>query len=72
MNEQVLIGATVALLCSLGLWHDRWLLTRTRKGQRLIRWFGERRGLWVLRSLLVSAALFGVLLATDVIRPARW
>jgi hypothetical protein len=72
MDEQVLIGVTVALLCGLGLWHDRWLLSGTRKGQRLVGWFGEQRGLWVLRVLLVSGALFGLLLATDVIRPVRW
>ena len=72
MNEQILIGLVVAALCGLGLWHDRWLLTSTRKGRRLAGWFGETRGLWVLRSLLLAGAAFGLLLAADVIRPVRW
>jgi hypothetical protein len=72
MDEQVLIGGLVAVLCGLGLWHDRWLFARTAKGRRLAGWFGEERGLWALRGLLVAGAAFGVLLAADVIGPVRW
>lgn len=72
MNEQVLIGTLIVCLCALGLWHDRWLLLRTRKGRRLIDWFGRKRGLWMLRGLLIAAAAFGVLLATDRIRAVEW
>ena len=72
MNEQALIGLLVAALCGLGLWHDRWFLTRTRKGRRLIRWFGETRGLWMLRGVFIAGAAFGLLLAADMIRPVPW
>ncbi|HEX6984579.1 MAG TPA: hypothetical protein VF170_04345 [Planctomycetaceae bacterium] len=72
MNEQILIGLVTAALCGLGLWHDRRLLAETRKGRRLIRWFGEERALWVLRGLLAAGAAFGLLLAADVIRPIEW
>ena len=72
MNEQILIGATTAALCALGLWKSAWLFAETRKGRRLAHWLGETRGLWALRGLLLAGAAFGVLLAADVIRPLRW
>ena len=71
-REQAILGAAIALLCAGGLWKDRWLFEQTKKGRRLARWCGETRGLWVLRSLFVLGAAFGVLLATNVIRPVRW
>ena len=70
--EQIFIGSVSAALCLAGIWHDRWLLTETKKGKRLVAWFGEHRALWVLRGLLAAGLLFGVLLATNVIRPIRW
>lgn len=72
MNEQIVIGGGVALLCGLGLWHDRWLLTRTSKGRWLIARLGADRALWTLRALLAGGVAFGVLVATDVIRPVKW
>ncbi len=71
-KEQVLIGVLCAGLCVLGLWHERWLLENTRKGRRLVNWFGPVGGLRVLRALLVAGLVFGVLLAVDVIRPMHW
>jgi hypothetical protein len=71
-NEQLIMGAGVAVLCLFGLYHSRWFLARTRKGQRLVGWFGETRALWVLRGLLTAGTVFGVLLAANVIRPLRW
>jgi len=71
-KEQAILGLTVTVLCAVGLWKDRWFLANTKKGRRLSRWLGETRGLWVLRSLLVLGAAFGVLLAMNMIRPVRW
>jgi hypothetical protein len=66
------MGMAVALLCATGLWHDRWFLENTGKGQRLVRWLGEANALWTLRGLFVAGILFGVLLAVGIITPIRW
>jgi len=71
-GEQILMGMAVAVLCGLGLWKARWFLENTEKGRRMVRWFGPRRALWVLQLLFGAGALFGILLAADVIRPVRW
>jgi hypothetical protein len=72
-RDQLLMGIAVASVCLLGLWKDRWFLANTKKGKQFARWFGEERGLWALRILFGVGALFGVLLASDIIRPiAQW
>jgi len=71
-SEQILMGTAVAVLCGLGLWKGRWFLENTAKGRRMVRWFGPRRALWVLQLLLGMGALFGILLAADLIRPMQW
>lgn len=71
-KDQVIVGTLVVMLCVAGLVKDRWILTQSRYGKFLARKFGETQGLWILRTLLAAMALFGVLLATDVIRPIRW
>ena len=72
MNEQQFMGTAVALLCGIGWDHQRWLITKTAKGQRLVQWFGNPGGTWVLRGLLGTGVILGVLLAGDVIRPIQW
>lgn len=71
-KEQIFIGAATALLCLIGLVNGRWILDNTKKGQRLANWFGPVRAIWVLRVLLMLGAVFGVLLAADVIEPVQW
>ena len=71
-KEQVFIGASIAALCLFALVNCRWILDNTKKGERLTQWFGAVRGIWVLRSLLLLGALFGVLLAMNVVRPMQW
>jgi hypothetical protein len=71
-KEQAILGVMVAALCALGLWNERWFYENTKKGRRLARWFGETRGLWILRSLFIAGAAFGILLAANVIRPVPW
>jgi len=66
------MGLSIMAMCLFGLWHHRWLLDNTRKGQRLVNWFGEVGGPWVLRGLLVAGAVFGILLAFDVVHPIEW
>ena len=72
MREQIVIGGLIAGLCLLGLWHDRWLLAETRKGQRLAGWLGMNRGLWAIRGCLGVGALFGISLATGLLQPLQW
>lgn len=71
-KEQILIGSVTALLCVFGLVKSEWILQNTKKGERLVRWFGETRAIWILRGLLVLGGLFGVLLASNIIKPIQW
>ncbi len=71
-KDQILIGGSVAALCLIGFWKEQWFLTETRKGQRLIDWFGEARAPWVFRALLSAGTVFGVMLAVNYIRPVQW
>ena len=72
MNDQVFMGLAVAAICAVGWGHAQWFLAETRKGQRLVRWFGEQGALWVFRSLMAAGVVFGLLLAAHVINPVRW
>ena len=72
MREQIVIGGLIAGLCLFGLWHDRWLLAETRKGQRLAGWLGTNRGLWVVRGCLGAGALLGISLAAGLLQPLQW
>ena len=71
-KEQIFIGAATAVLSVIGLANCGWILENTRKGKRLADWLGPDRAVWVLRGLLVCAALFGGLLAANVIKPIQW
>ena len=66
------MGIAVAAISLLGLCNDRWFLQNTKKGQRLVTWFGEQRAAHVLRALFLVVMILGILLATDVIRPMQW
>ena len=72
MAEQIIIGVLVALLCAAGVLNARWFLRETKKGQALERRFGPRRALWAVRGVFGAGLVFGILLATDVIRPVEW
>ncbi len=72
ISSQTAMGGMVALVCLYGLWRRHWFFENTRKGRRLARWFGETGGLRVLVGLLFAGIVFGVLLASDVIRPMNW
>jgi hypothetical protein len=69
---QTAMGVLIVGLCLFGLWHIGWLLEHSRYGRRLVIWFGEIGGRRTLAWLLIAGAMFGVLLATDVIRPIQW
>jgi hypothetical protein len=71
-KDQVIMGATIAALCAAGLWKGNWIVENTRKGRRLVAWFGPRGALWALRVLMAFGVVFGVLLAADWIRPVQW
>ncbi len=72
ISAQTFMGVAVALVCLYGLWKRQWFFENTKKGRRLARWFGEKRGLRVLVGLLFAGIVFGLLLASDVIRPMHW
>ncbi len=71
-KDQIFIGAATAGLCLIGLAKSRWVLDNTKKGARLIGWFGAKRAIWVLRGLFLLGAAFGILLAANVIKPLQW
>lgn len=71
-KEQIFIGIVTAGLCVFGLAKSAWILENTSKGARLSRWFGPGRAIWVLRGLLILGAVFGLLLAANVIKPIQW
>ena len=69
MNDEILMGTTVAMLSGFGLLKVRWLIANTRKGHWLTSRLGERRAVFVTAGVLFLLAVFGVLLAVGVIRP---
>lgn len=71
-TEQIFIGVTTAVLCVFGLANCRWILENTRKGERLRRWFGPPKAIWVLRGLLGLGAVLGGLLAANILKPLQW
>lgn len=71
-KDQILMGVAVAVLSLVGLWQTDWLVQNTRKGEWLARRLGERRAGLVLRAAFALLAVFGALLAANVIRPLRW
>lgn len=71
-NDQIFMGTAIVLSCAAGLYHHRWFLEQTPKGQRLIRRFGDSGGAWVLRGLLIFGIVLGGLLAMGVIHPVQW
>lgn len=70
--EQIFIGSATAILCLMGLGNVPWLLEHTRKGQRLVKRFGDPGATRILKLLLVAGAVFGGLLAAGIINPIRW
>lgn len=66
------MGTAIALSCVAGLFHQRWFLEQTPKGQRLVRRFGATGGAWVLRALFLFGIAVGSLLAAGVIHPLQW
>jgi hypothetical protein len=72
IRTQTAMGALIVGVCLFGLWHIAWLLENSRYGRRLEIWFGVDGGRRAMTVLLIAGAVFGVLLAADVIRPIDW
>jgi hypothetical protein len=72
IRQNVLVGVIVVALCVMVASRDRWVLDHTKKGKRLVDWFGPDRAIWVLRLLLFIGIVFGGLLAAGIIRPIQW
>jgi hypothetical protein len=71
-THQIVMGAAVAALSVVAFVKTDWLLQHTRKGEWCRRRFGELKAQWFVRSFFALAVVFGVLLATNVIRPLQW
>ncbi len=71
-RQDLLVGVITAFFCAHLLFFGRWFLEKTKNGQRLTRWFGPDRAIWVLRGLAILGMLFGGLLASGIIRPVQW
>lgn len=72
VNPQLFMGGAVALLCGVALPYDRWFLTETSKGRRLVKWLGESRAIWTWRCMLIVGIAFGLALATGLVNPMSW
>lgn len=66
------MGIAIVAVCLLILMRERWFLSETKKGQRLVAWLGPVRAIWALRGILGLIAAVGALLASEIIRPIRW
>ena len=66
------MGIAIVAVCLLILMRERWFLSETKKGQRLVTWLGPVRAIWALRGILGLIAAVGALLASEIIRPIRW
>ena len=71
-RDQILIGALTAVLSLLAVWHAGWLVENTRKGRWFARRFGDVGARRVVRLVFAALCVFGVLLATNVLRPIQW
>jgi hypothetical protein len=69
---QTAMGVMVVGLCLFAAWHNDWLLVNSRYGRRLVIWFGPVGGRRALIGFFLAGAVFGVLLAADVVRPIHW
>jgi hypothetical protein len=71
-THQILMGAAVAVLSLVAFLKTDWLLRNTGKGEWLARRCGESRARLYVRMFFFFAAVFGLLLATNVVRPLQW
>ncbi len=71
-KHQIVMGVSVAVLSLVGLWQSNWLLANTGKGEWIRRRYGEPKARTIVRTFFFAAAVFGALLALDVIRPLQW
>ena len=72
IDPQLFMGIAIATLCLVAVANERGLLTNTRKGQRIVEQFGERRARWIVRAVFGVGALFGGALAKGLINPVHW
>ena len=72
VDPQFFMGVAIAALCLVAAAKERWLLTNSRKGQRLIERVGEQQARWVIRAVLGMGVVFGGALAGGLINPVRW
>ncbi|WP_029246964.1 hypothetical protein [Schlesneria paludicola] len=70
--QHVLVGGLTAILCLMLLMRQTWFLEHSKKGRRLVQWFGPQKARWVLLGLTWFGVILGILIATQVLRPIQW
>ncbi|HUG91001.1 MAG TPA: hypothetical protein VML55_09220 [Planctomycetaceae bacterium] len=71
-KDQILIGSLFAVVCLIVAWKARWMCEHSNVGRRLAERLGVGGAMWVIRAVFGALAVFGVLLATNVVRPVQW
>lgn len=72
ISQDTAMGAGIVTLCVMLLFRERRILEQTRRGRRLVEWYGPVRAPWVFRAMLLAGITFGGLLANGVVRPIQW
>lgn len=70
--QDTVMGLAMAVASCMLLVKEQWFLNQTQKGQALVKWFGAKTAIWVLRGILAATALLGGLLAGGIVRPIQW
>ena len=72
IRQDIAVGSIIVLLGATVVFKERVFLEKTKKGQRLVAWFGADRARWVLRGITMAVMFFGALLTGGVIKPVQW
>lgn len=71
-GTQILMGLVIVGGCLMGCRNERLILTETKYGSLIRKVCGERNAPTVLRILLFTGGVLGILLAANILKPIRW
>lgn len=72
ITPQVFMGLGIFVMCAVGLVNERWLLSNSRRGQRLAEKYGRAKAQWIVRTVFGVGAIFGGALAAGLVNPVDW